>query len=95
MAPALQRAMRLPAQDGLLRQIVFVTDGSVGNESELLLQIGELLEFMGEPSAELPLDGSTFEMDPVHALAGNPSRMPGSCARRPPSGAARTRTSAP
>jgi Ca-activated chloride channel family protein len=43
MAPALGKAMNLPEQDGLLRQIVFVTDGSVGNEQELLLQIGEEL----------------------------------------------------
>jgi Ca-activated chloride channel family protein len=43
MAPALSMAMRLPPQDGLLRQIVFVTDGSVGNEQDLLLQIGEEL----------------------------------------------------
>ena len=41
MAPALGMAMNLPRQDGLLRQIVFVTDGSIGNEQELLLQIGE------------------------------------------------------
>jgi Ca-activated chloride channel family protein len=41
MAPALGMAMNLPEQPGLLRQIVFVTDGSVGNEHELLLQIGE------------------------------------------------------
>jgi Ca-activated chloride channel family protein len=43
MAPALNMAMNLPRQDGLLRQIVFVTDGSIGNEQELLLQIGEQL----------------------------------------------------
>jgi len=43
MAPALGLAMGLPAQDGLLRQIVFVTDGSVGNEQELLLQVAEQL----------------------------------------------------
>ena len=43
MGPALELAMALPAQDGLLRQIVFVTDGSVGNERELLLQVGERL----------------------------------------------------
>jgi Ca-activated chloride channel family protein len=43
MAPALGAAMTLPEQTGLLRQIVFVTDGSVGNEQELLLQIGESL----------------------------------------------------
>ncbi len=41
MAPALAMAMSLPEQGGLLRQIVFVTDGSVGNEQDLLLQIGE------------------------------------------------------
>ena len=43
MAPALDLAMNLPPQDGLLRQIVFITDGSVGNEQELLLQVGEQL----------------------------------------------------
>ncbi len=43
MAPALHIALNLPPQDGLLRQIVFITDGSVGNEGELLLQIGEQL----------------------------------------------------
>jgi Ca-activated chloride channel family protein len=43
MAPALHSALNLPAQTGLLRQIVFITDGSVGNEGELLLQIGEQL----------------------------------------------------
>jgi Ca-activated chloride channel family protein len=41
MAPALDDALNLPLQTGLLRQIVFITDGSVGNEGELLLQIGE------------------------------------------------------
>lgn len=43
MAPALDLAMNLPPQNGLLRQIVFITDGSVGNEQELLLQVGEQL----------------------------------------------------
>ena len=43
MAPALEMAMGLPEQDGLLRQIVFITDGSVGNERDLLQQIGERL----------------------------------------------------
>lgn len=43
MAPALSMAMNLPQQDGLLRQVIFVTDGSVGNENELLLQIGRQL----------------------------------------------------
>lgn len=40
MEPALHLAMGLPEQHGLLRQIVFVTDGSVGNEKGLLEQIG-------------------------------------------------------
>jgi len=39
MAPALRDAMMLPTQPSLLRQIVFVTDGSAGNEEELLQQI--------------------------------------------------------
>lgn len=43
MAPALDFAMGLPAWPKLLRQIVFITDGSVGNEGELLLGIGEKL----------------------------------------------------
>jgi len=43
MAPALDMALNLPLQAGLLRQVVFITDGSVGNEGELLLQIGEEL----------------------------------------------------
>ncbi len=43
MAPALRDAMMLPSQPRLLRQIVFVTDGSVGNEQELLQQIAREL----------------------------------------------------
>jgi Ca-activated chloride channel family protein len=43
MAPALHMAMNMPAQDGLLRQVIFITDGSVGNEAELLLLVGEEL----------------------------------------------------
>ncbi len=43
MAPALDSAFGLPARSGLLRQVVFVTDGSVGNERDLLLRIGERL----------------------------------------------------
>jgi len=35
--------MDLPEHAGLLRQIVFITDGSVGNESELLARIGDKL----------------------------------------------------
>lgn len=41
MAPALESAMGMPRRQGLLRQIVFVTDGSVGNEAELLLQVAD------------------------------------------------------
>jgi Ca-activated chloride channel family protein len=43
MAPALRAAFTLPPQDGLLRQVIFVTDGSVGNESELLSAVAEQL----------------------------------------------------
>ncbi|MEJ2385112.1 MAG: VIT domain-containing protein [Xanthomonadales bacterium] len=42
MQPALDLAMGLPPSDPL-RQIVFITDGSVGNERDLLLRIGERL----------------------------------------------------
>ena len=41
MGPALDAAMNLPGSGHHLRQIVFITDGSVGNEHDLLLQIGE------------------------------------------------------
>lgn len=43
MAPALHEAMKLPRSPDHLRQIIFITDGSVGNEHDLLLQIGEEL----------------------------------------------------
>lgn len=43
MGPALDMAMKLPQSSGLLRQIVFITDGSVGNEHDLLLKIGDEL----------------------------------------------------
>ncbi len=43
MAPALHDALSLPAQPGLLRQVVFITDGSVGNEQELVQQIAQEL----------------------------------------------------
>lgn len=43
MAPALQAAMKFAPSARHLRQIVFITDGSVGNEHDLLLQIGEQL----------------------------------------------------
>jgi Ca-activated chloride channel family protein len=35
MRPALERALRTPPDESHLRQIVFITDGSVGNEEEL------------------------------------------------------------
>ncbi|HEX7061769.1 MAG TPA: marine proteobacterial sortase target protein [Woeseiaceae bacterium] len=35
MRPALLRALRQPARETHLRQVVFITDGSVGNEAEL------------------------------------------------------------
>ncbi len=41
MAPALHAAFSFPGQPGLLRQVIFVTDGSVGNEKELLAAIAE------------------------------------------------------
>ncbi len=43
MAPALAAALARPSRDGTLRQIVFVTDGSVGNEAALLRMISERL----------------------------------------------------
>jgi Ca-activated chloride channel family protein len=43
MGPALQAAFALPEQPGLMRQVVFVTDGSVGNEKELLAGIADQL----------------------------------------------------
>lgn len=36
MAPALSAALQQPAAEGYLKQVVFMTDGSVGNEAELL-----------------------------------------------------------
>lgn len=41
MGPALNAAMKLSDSPDHLRQIIFITDGSVGNEHDLLLQIGE------------------------------------------------------
>ena len=35
MAPALSMALSEPADDGRVRQIIFITDGAVGNEAEL------------------------------------------------------------
>jgi Ca-activated chloride channel homolog len=39
MAPALRAALRGPAMPGVLQQIVFITDGAVGNEEALFEQI--------------------------------------------------------
>jgi Ca-activated chloride channel family protein len=39
MRPALQKALHLPAAENYLRQIIFITDGSVGNEDELFALI--------------------------------------------------------
>jgi len=43
MAPALRTALRLPKIPRLMRQVVFITDGAVGNESGLLQQVGREL----------------------------------------------------
>jgi Ca-activated chloride channel family protein len=39
MRPALQRALSTPVNEAQLRQIIFITDGSVGNEEELFAMI--------------------------------------------------------
>jgi Ca-activated chloride channel family protein len=44
MRPALELAFATPADDALLRQIVFITDGSVGNEAELVALIERRLD---------------------------------------------------
>ena len=41
MAPALRAALNLPKIPHLMRQVVFITDGAVGNEIELLQQVAE------------------------------------------------------
>jgi len=43
MAPALHRAFSLQPQFGLMRQVIFITDGSVNNEQELLAGIADEL----------------------------------------------------
>ena len=43
MAPALNAAMTTADREGLVKQIIFITDGSVGNESALLQQIHQQL----------------------------------------------------
>lgn len=44
MAPALDAALTMDRAPDLLRQVVFITDGSVGNEAELLEQIALQLD---------------------------------------------------
>ena len=39
MQPALKSALSMPRTAGLMRQVVFITDGAVGNESDLLQQV--------------------------------------------------------
>ena len=41
MAPALKIALTLPEQPQLMRQVVFITDGAVGNETELLQMVAQ------------------------------------------------------
>jgi Ca-activated chloride channel family protein len=43
MAPALHLALSQPARDDRLRQVIFITDGGVSNEAELLAQIAREL----------------------------------------------------
>jgi Ca-activated chloride channel family protein len=43
MAPALSTALHLPLTPRLMRQVIFITDGAVGNESELLQQVAREL----------------------------------------------------
>lgn len=44
MKPALQTALNLPVIPQLMRQVVFITDGAVGNEAELLQGVARDLE---------------------------------------------------
>ena len=44
MKPALEAAFAAPKRDALMRQIVFMTDGAVGNENELLALITRKLD---------------------------------------------------
>ena len=43
MKPALEAALDIPRLPGLMRQVIFVTDGAVGNESELLKTVADRL----------------------------------------------------
>ena len=44
MAPALEMALTLPEIPHLMRQVVFITDGAVGNETELLQRVARDLD---------------------------------------------------
>jgi Ca-activated chloride channel family protein len=41
MAPALKAALAMPEVPGLMRQVVFITDGAVGNETQLLQMVAQ------------------------------------------------------
>ena len=43
MEPALKSALTMPQAVGLMRQVVFITDGAVGNESDLLQNVANNL----------------------------------------------------
>ena len=43
MLPALKLALEGPTVEGAVRQVIFITDGSVGNENELFAYLGEHL----------------------------------------------------
>jgi len=43
MAPALNMALEMPETPQLMRQVVFITDGAVGNETELLQKVAQNL----------------------------------------------------
>lgn len=43
MAPALKTALAMPEIPGLMRQVVFITDGAVGNEAGLLKMVAQYL----------------------------------------------------
>jgi len=43
MAPALRMALGMPDMPQLMRQVVFITDGAVGNEADLLQMVAEEL----------------------------------------------------
>lgn len=41
MAPALKSALSIEGVPGLMRQVIFITDGAVGNETQLLKQVAD------------------------------------------------------